>query len=28
VAASNPFLLIDPTVANFRYRFYRAEQLP
>jgi uncharacterized repeat protein (TIGR03806 family) len=28
VPASSPFLLIDPTAANFRYRFYRAEQLP
>jgi uncharacterized repeat protein (TIGR03806 family) len=28
VPASTPFLLSDPGTANFRYRFYRALQLP
>jgi hypothetical protein len=28
VPASSPFSLVDPGAANFRYRFYRAEQLP
>jgi uncharacterized repeat protein (TIGR03806 family) len=28
VPTSSPFSLVDPTAGNFRYRFYRAEQLP
>ncbi|HVV73901.1 MAG TPA: chitobiase/beta-hexosaminidase C-terminal domain-containing protein, partial [Verrucomicrobiae bacterium] len=28
VPASSPFTLVDPQAASFRYRFYRAVQLP
>jgi hypothetical protein len=28
VPTSSPFTLVDPQAGNFRYRFYRAVQLP